>query len=146
MSRAKNLANFQTTITDGTTSVATSFVTNGSAKVWINLNPAVVTNASDMTGVNDSFSVSSVIDNTNGDVTINFTNNMGNIYYSHNGSAHFDGSTTGLYTFGLRSNTSWSSEKTASLIRYQSTFVSATHTRTGFDSDENILTIHGDLA
>lgn len=146
MSRAKNLANFQTTITDGTTSVATSFVTNGSAKVWINFNGTTVTNASDLTGVNDSFSVSSVVDNTSGDVTINFTNNMGNAYYSHLGSAHYDGTTSAIYTFGLRSNTSWSSERTASLIRYQSAYVSATFNRTGFDADENTLTIHGDLA
>ena len=81
MSRAKNLANFQTTITDGTTSVATSFVTNGSVKAWVNFNGTAVTGSADLTGVRDSFGIASIVDNTTGDYTTNLTNNMGNVNY-----------------------------------------------------------------
>jgi hypothetical protein len=69
MSRAKNLANFQTTITDGTTSVATSFVTNGSAKVFSKT-------SADGTSITKSFNVSSLVDTNTGQQTININSNM----------------------------------------------------------------------
>ena len=128
---------------DGTKSISTTNVVDsysGSAKFYINFN-AVGTAV-----VNKSLNHSSLTDNGTGDFTFNFTNNMDGAYYSHVGASHFDGSTQAIYTFGLRNNTSWSSERTASLIRYQSTFASSTFNRTSFDADENTLTIHGDLA
>ena len=76
MSRAKNLANFQTTITDGTTSVATSFVTNGSAKAFLNFN------GTGTVAIRASFNVSGIVDNTTGDYTTNFTNNMSSADYT----------------------------------------------------------------
>ena len=85
MSRAKNLANFQTTITDGTTSVATSTaidrVKNGAAKSWVNFNGSTVTNASDLTGVDQSFNISSVVDNNTGRYTPSQTNSFANANY-----------------------------------------------------------------
>ena len=69
MSRAKNLANFQTTITDGTTSVATRFVTNGSAKVFSKT-------SADGTSITKSFNVSSLVDTNTGQQTININSNM----------------------------------------------------------------------
>tara|TARA_R100001509_G_C4768353_1_gene182136 strand:+ start:239 stop:649 length:411 start_codon:yes stop_codon:yes gene_type:complete len=80
MSRAKNLANFQTTITDGTTSVATSFVTNGSSKAWTKFDGSAVT--SDLTGVLASFGVASVVDNTTGDFTVNVSSAFSTAHYS----------------------------------------------------------------
>ena len=71
MSRAKNLANFQTTITDGTTSVATTFVTNyitnGSAKAWISFNGSTVTSYTDgsVDGTPDTSIGSMNLDNLN---------------------------------------------------------------------------------
>ena len=82
MSKAKNLANFQTTITDGTTSVATSFVTNGSAKAWIKFDGSSVTAATDLAGVLASFGVASVVDNTTGDFTVNVSSAFSTAHYS----------------------------------------------------------------
>ena len=79
MSRAKNLANFQTTITDGTTSVATSFVTNGSARSWIKFN------GTGTVAINDSFNASSLTDNSSGNYSVTVSNNLGNSDYSHVG-------------------------------------------------------------
>lgn len=77
MSRAKNLANFQTTITDGTTSVATSFVTNGSAKAWA----AVQTNTGSHV-LAGSFNISSTVDLGTGYGTLNLSSSMSDVNYS----------------------------------------------------------------
>ena len=60
----------------GNNSIATSFVANGSAKVWSNLN------GTGTIALRDSFNVGSATDQGTGDYTINFTNNMNNDDYS----------------------------------------------------------------
>lgn len=70
MSRAKNLANFQTTITDGTTSVATSFVTNGSAKAWARFD------GSGTASIDDSFNTSSLTDNGTGKYALSWSSSF----------------------------------------------------------------------
>ena len=77
MSRAKNLANFQTTITDGTTSVATSFVTNGCSKAWVDFD------GTGTVSVKASLNNSSITDNGTGDYTNNFSNAFGSVNYTH---------------------------------------------------------------
>jgi len=62
-------------ITDGTTTVGTSYVVNGAAKAWLNFNQATPV-------VEDSFNISSVTDNTLGQFSPQFTNNMNNNDYS----------------------------------------------------------------
>jgi hypothetical protein len=60
---------------DGTLSIPTTYVTNGSAKAWVNF---------DGTGTiaaRDSFNLSSLTDNGTGDYTANWTNAMGNANY-----------------------------------------------------------------
>ena len=76
MSRAKNLANFQTTITDGTTSVATSFVTNGSAKAWVNFD------GQSTATIQDSNNIASLTDQGTGQYQFAFVNNMGNVNFA----------------------------------------------------------------
>jgi hypothetical protein len=64
-----------TNVSDGTTSVGTTYVTNGSAKAWVNF---------DGTGTiatRDSFNVTSLTDNGTGDYTVTFTDAMGNANY-----------------------------------------------------------------
>tara|TARA_R100001079_G_scaffold101965_1_gene67175 strand:- start:1 stop:456 length:456 start_codon:yes stop_codon:yes gene_type:complete len=56
-------------------------IAQGRAKAWVNFNGTTVTSATDMTGVNDSFNVSSVVDNGVGDYTINFSSAMSNANY-----------------------------------------------------------------
>jgi len=68
-------------ISDGTKTVATTNVTNGSAKSWVNFNGSTVTSASDLTGVDQSFNISSVVDNNTGRYTPSQTNNFANANY-----------------------------------------------------------------
>ena len=63
-------------ITDGTTTVGTSYVVNGSAKAWVNFN-GTGTIAS-----RDSFNVASLTDNGTGNYDVNFSNSMANTGYS----------------------------------------------------------------
>jgi len=63
-------------LNDGTTTVATTFITNGSAKMWVNFTGITTT------ATRDSFNVSSLTDGGTGNTTVNLTNNMGNVNYS----------------------------------------------------------------
>jgi hypothetical protein len=65
-------------ITDGTTTVGTSYVVNGSAKAWCNFQ-------ADGPSVRDSFNTASVTDNGNCNYTFNFSSNMANGNYSASG-------------------------------------------------------------
>ena len=62
-------------------SIDTSYIFNGVAKLWVNLNGTTVDGTADLTGVRNSFATASVVDNGTGDHTINFTNNMSNNTY-----------------------------------------------------------------
>jgi len=66
-----NVAN----VTDGTTSVPTGYVVNGSAKAWIQFNGI------NTVAISDSFNFSSVTDNGVGWFSPQFTNNMGSGVY-----------------------------------------------------------------
>lgn len=149
MSRAKNLANFQTTITDGTTSVATTFVTNyitnGSAKAWISFNGSTVTSSADMTGVNDSFSVSSVVDNTTGDYSVNLSTSMASTNYISQVDTNSEelGNHSVIYATNNAGRTKTASQVQLSGKRYRH----ATDNRNlPIDISELMNTIHGDLA
>jgi len=63
-------------ITDGTDTVETGYVVNGSAKAWWNAN------GTGTIAINDSFNCSSITDNTTGVITGNLTNSMANSVYS----------------------------------------------------------------
>jgi len=115
-------------LNDGTTTVATTFVTNGSAKAWVNFN------GTGTIATRDSFNVASLTDNATGDSKINFTANMGNSNYNATTIPRINDSIKGsVATFHAASN-----------IDVQSRASSVTGTLT--DSDYNCYTIHGDLA
>jgi hypothetical protein len=63
-------------ITDGTTSVPTGYVVNGSAKAWINFS------GENTVAINDSYNFSSISDDGTGQYTVNFSTNMGNTHYA----------------------------------------------------------------
>lgn len=65
----------------GTESVDTTYVINGSAKVWVNFD------GSSGTTVRDSLNVTSVDDDGNGDYGVNFVSSMSNNDYAMTGSA-----------------------------------------------------------
>ena len=60
-------------ITDGTDTVETGYVLNGSAKAWSEFKTSVV--------INDSFNVASMADNGVGDYQTNLTNSMASTAY-----------------------------------------------------------------
>ena len=63
-------------ITDGTTTVGTSYVVNGSAKAWVNFN------GTGTVAIRDSFNISSLADNGTGVYTITFTNAFSDANYA----------------------------------------------------------------
>jgi len=63
-------------ITDGTDTVGTSYVLNGSAKAWVNFN------GTGTIATRDSFNVSSLTDNATGNYTVNLTSSMSAASYS----------------------------------------------------------------
>ena len=69
-------------LNDGTTTVATTFVTGGSAKCWINFDGATADATTNLTGVGDSLNVSSLVDVSSGKYKININNDMANSKYS----------------------------------------------------------------
>ena len=67
-------------ISDGTTSVASTYVVNGSAKAWVNFN------GTGTVAIRDSLNVSSITDNGTGTYTVNFTTAMQDANYCAVGS------------------------------------------------------------
>lgn len=63
-------------ITDGTDTVETGYVVNGSAKAWVNFN------GTGTIAARDSLNVASLTDNSTGNYSVNFTNNMANANYA----------------------------------------------------------------
>ena len=99
-------------LNDRTTTVATTNLTNGSAKVWVNYYQNNNT-------VDDSFNVSSVSDDATGLFTVNFTTSFSNANYAPVGMTrgyHIIQSTSGAL----------SDSKTTSLLKLQQFYVSST--------------------
>ena len=63
-------------ISDGTTSVPTGYVVNGSAKAWVNFN------GTGTAVIRESLNISSLTDNATGDFRTSFTSSMANADFS----------------------------------------------------------------
>jgi hypothetical protein len=63
-------------VSDGTLSIPTTYVTNGSAKAWVNFN------GTGTIAARDSLNVTSLTDNGVGQYVVNLTSSMGNTNYS----------------------------------------------------------------
>jgi len=81
-------------VSDGTLSIPTTYVTNGSAKAWVNFN------GTGTIAARDSFNVTSLTDNGTGDYSVNFTNAMANANYAMSGAAGDDGQIFSYRAFG----------------------------------------------
>ena len=99
MSRSRDIADFVAEITDGTDTVETGYVINGSAKAWINLN------GSGTIAIRDSFNISSAADDGTGQYTANLSTNMSDANYAMSiggqdgaGGAFIVGKSSGTYT------------------------------------------------
>lgn len=111
-----------TNVSDGTLSIPATYVTNGSAKAWVNLT------GTGTISINDSFNVSSAVDNGTGDYSFNFSSSMGNANYAPTGcfddgsvemGTSFEGSTTSAFRLRFYSGTSASfddAERCAGLV------------------------------
>lgn len=79
-------------ISDGTDTVETGYVVNGSAKAWVNFN------GTGTVAIRDSLNVASLTDIGTGLCTINLTNSMGNVGYSVTNSVDGSGVVSGAMT------------------------------------------------
>ena len=113
-------------ISDGTTSVASTYVVNGSAKAWVNQNAG--------TTIRGSFNISSLVDQSVGAYLYNFSSGMVDGNYPITTSAFRDDNTyTGVY---FNDNTA-SNTATRHYTR---------GTTTRADTDTVYVSVQGDLA
>jgi hypothetical protein len=112
-------------ITDGTTTVGTSYVVNGSAKAWVNSTGAAV--------INDAFNVSSATDNGTGDYTINLSSSMINSVFAAKASTWQSASITGTGQ-NMRTPTTSSQQ------------INCVENEVPTDPMSLLMSIHGDLA
>lgn len=121
-------------ITDGTTTVGTSYVVNGSAKAWVNFN------GTGTAAIRDSFNVASLTDNGLGSHTISFSNTMDNANYV----TQVTGAETGS---GGDSNQIGTLERNGTYTT-SAVSVAGTHTssQNNVDNQRMVVTVHGDLA
>mgnify|MGYP003144056674 FL=1 len=59
----------------------TTNLQQGIAKAWVNFDGTSADSNADLTGVRDSFNISSIVDNSTGDQTVTLSNAMGNDDY-----------------------------------------------------------------
>ena len=114
-------------LNDGTTTVATTFVTGGSTKSWCNWSDASV--------IRDSLNVSSIVDMSTGSNKIGYINNMANGNYSGGGMTRTIAS--GGTAFMRLSGTMTTSE-----TRY----FCVTDDGTATDGETQTVVVNGDLA
>jgi hypothetical protein len=114
-----------TNITDGTDTVATGYVVNGSAKAWVHATDTVV--------IRDSFNVASGVDNGTGDYTYTYTAALASTYYSSQANVRVNSGN--VYTCNTN-------VQTATTIKV-GTYRASTDAR--FDR-EHLLAVLGDLA
>ena len=119
----------------GNNSIGLSFVAEGSAKAWCNVDGTATFDSSD-TEIRDSFNVDSTVDNGTGDVTVSFTNNMGNTGYSVSLGAKQTDNT----------NASGTDTQPASLAQGSYRIITNNASFAKADCALNFSTVHGDLA
>jgi len=120
----------------GNNSVATSVVSNGTAKAWVNLNQDAPQ------AVRGSNNVSSVADEGTGATQTNLTSATADANYALAGTVGDDGGNTGCWhTTGYNVN-SYNTSNTTSSFHQQTYYATNTVADTGFV----YCTLHGDLA
>lgn len=121
-------------ISDGTTSVGTGYVVNGSAKAWLAVNAA-----GGSPTISDSLNVTSVTDDATGQRTVNLTNAFASTAYSMAGCT-IDQAASGLS--GMENSNSSSVFGTASAPKTSYRVSSGTY----IDCDNQHAQMFGDLA
>ena len=131
------------TIQDSSASNAstTEQIFQGRAKVWINFDGDTASATANLDGVNQSFNVTSLVDNTTGDFSINITSNMGNDDVCVSGHCPSDATNT-AHQWGLLTARQ-KSEITASSVRVTT---ASSYNASQIDRDGVSVIFHGDLA
>ena len=120
-------------------SLDTSYVVNGSAKAWVNFN------GTGTVAIRGSMSVSGLVDNGQGDYTVNFTNAFGAADYTVSGTASGNADATRGYTGFMAAD--HSNAPPASALRTKFGLGSnAVGNGQLYDSVYSTILNHGDLA
>tara|TARA_R100001510_G_scaffold4308_2_gene3415 strand:+ start:635 stop:1066 length:432 start_codon:yes stop_codon:yes gene_type:complete len=129
----------------GNNSIATSFVAQGSAKAWLNLDGSATFDVSD-TEINDSFNVGSTVDNGTGDYSITFTSTMADGNYAFGGTTRSNNASSGTRgPNGIMSNNA--TVETGSGFRILSARGSTASSDGALqDSSVVMVAVNGDLA
>jgi len=114
----------------GNNSIATSFIAEGSAKVWVNFD-----GTAGSLSPRDSHNVTSLTDNGTGDYTVTIASDMGNTDYCSVGS----GQNTSATSLGTVFNSASAATGTLQ-VKYHNAFEAIKD-----GAQQNVL-IHGDLA
>ena len=83
---------------NGSNTVSTETLAEGSAKAWVNFDGTAVNGTVDLTGVRDSFNISAIVDNTTGDYRIDINADMNSTDYVVSGSGYDHAGTADSYT------------------------------------------------
>ena len=133
-------------ISDGTDTVETGYVVNGSAKAWANMNGLGTV------AIRDSVNVSSITDNGTGDYTVNYANSMSNTNHSFSFNAVSAGYSDRSGGFIGTKVTTLGNSNPKSFYSTSSHTISYTYasnaTASGSPSDVDVVCLHvfGDLA
>ena len=125
-------------VSDGTTTVGTSYVVNGSAKVHANFN------GTSTAAIRDSFNVTSITDNGTGDYTFTITNNLDSADYSVSAcSQYYQGGNTGAAVLMSMEIKHTSGAMAAGSVSFWHRYGAS---NTLYDCTTGCFSIHGDLA
>jgi len=127
-------------ITDGTTTVGTGFVVNGSAKAWVNFN------GSGSIAARGSLNFSSLADNGSGDYTITVSSALANTNYAVLHGVSQGGSVGSTSSAGIKTSGTGNDDP---LVTYSTTATRLIIRRdNGSNEDATLVcsSIHGDLA
>ena len=83
---------------NGSNSVSTETLAEGSAKAWVNFDGTAVNGTVDLTGVRDSFNISAIVDGGTGDYRIDINADMNSTDYVVSGSGYDHVGTSDVYT------------------------------------------------
>jgi hypothetical protein len=83
---------------NGSNTVSTETLAEGSAKAWVNFDGTAVNGTVDLTGVRDSFNISAIVDNNTGDYRIDINADMNSTDYVVSGSGYDHAGTADSYT------------------------------------------------
>tara|TARA_B100002019_G_scaffold222007_1_gene194874 strand:- start:277 stop:666 length:390 start_codon:yes stop_codon:yes gene_type:complete len=121
-------------LNDGTTTVPTTFVTNGSIKAWSNINQTGTQ------AIRDSLNTSSLVDDSTGYTRINYTSGFNNTNYCHFGASSGTGGSNGDHGFIPHNSANGNTTSQSHQLR------SANHGGTRTDNEFTFHGTMGDLA